>query len=249
MISAILQAIVNNFGILWPLYWAQYGFSGAAPAIPFFFGPRYESQQSATNQIVLVLKDEPFVGAEIAQAQMPGRGAQGAGAPRQLSRFWLRIDCYLWGSPSTLPQWTADTDEDLLAPLAPTTANQNGSWFQCTTPGTTGSTEPIWPTVQGDTVTDGTVVWTCMGPVDQFRVYDTDVTDVMRTCMAGTMHYTLVGSYRPIRGTWYDKTDQLVMSGFTNRVSFEVLIPVPDVLTAMGQINSTNLDGVLNVLS
>ena len=249
MISQILQAISNNFGILWPLYWAQFGFSGDAPTVPFFYGPRYITQQSATNQVVLLLKDEPFVGSEVAQAQLPGGMANGAGQPRQLSRFWTRLDCYLWGSPSTLPAWTADEMVSLLDPVSPTTANQNGSWFQCTTAGTTGDTEPAWPTNQGDTVTDGTAVWTCMGPVDQFRVFDTDVTDLMRTCMAATMHYTLVGSYRPIRGTWYDDTDQLVMSGFTNRVSFEILIPVPDVVTAMGEINSTNLQGVLNVLS
>lgn len=32
--------------------------------------------------------------------------------------------------------------------------------FECTTAGDTGGSEPTWPTVAGDTVTDGTVVWT-----------------------------------------------------------------------------------------
>lgn len=32
--------------------------------------------------------------------------------------------------------------------------------FECTTAGTTDVTEPVWPTADGETVTDGTVVWT-----------------------------------------------------------------------------------------
>jgi hypothetical protein len=41
----------------------------------------------------------------------------------------------------------------------PTVAN--GFRYECTTPGSVGSTEPAWPAVVGGTVTDGTVVWTC----------------------------------------------------------------------------------------
>jgi hypothetical protein len=37
----------------------------------------------------------------------------------------------------------------------------NGYVYKCTTAGTTGSTQPTWPTTAGNTVTDGTVVWTC----------------------------------------------------------------------------------------
>ena len=38
----------------------------------------------------------------------------------------------------------------------------NGHLYQCTTAGTTGSTQPAWP-VSGGTVTDGTAVWTDLG--------------------------------------------------------------------------------------
>ena len=36
-----------------------------------------------------------------------------------------------------------------------------GLWFECTVAGTTGGSEPTWPTTEGNTVVDGTVTWTC----------------------------------------------------------------------------------------
>ena len=41
-----------------------------------------------------------------------------------------------------------------------TTAQATGLWFRCTTAGTSGSSEPNWPTESGNTTTDNTVVWT-----------------------------------------------------------------------------------------
>ncbi|MCX5816158.1 MAG: hypothetical protein NTX75_07945 [Proteobacteria bacterium] len=48
----------------------------------------------------------------------------------------------------------------------PTTAN--GHHYICTTAGTSGSTEPAWPTGSGATRTDGTVVWTEYGSYGPF---------------------------------------------------------------------------------
>ena len=42
-----------------------------------------------------------------------------------------------------------------------TPITKNGRKYICTTAGTSGATEPTWPTTIGNTVTDGTAVWTC----------------------------------------------------------------------------------------
>jgi hypothetical protein len=59
--------------------------------------------------------------------------------------------------------WTANTAYSLGTFVRPTT--KNGFVYKCTTAGTSGSTEPSWSTVEGGTVTDGTVVWTCYKPI------------------------------------------------------------------------------------
>jgi hypothetical protein len=53
---------------------------------------------------------------------------------------------------------TARTATAVGTVLRPTT--HNGYVYECTTAGT-GSAEPTWPTTPGETVTDGTTVFTC----------------------------------------------------------------------------------------
>jgi len=54
--------------------------------------------------------------------------------------------------------WAASTDYTTGSYVMPSTAN--GFFYEATTGGTSGSTEPTWPTTNGATVTDGSVTWT-----------------------------------------------------------------------------------------
>jgi len=56
------------------------------------------------------------------------------------------------------PAWAAGVAVAVGDARKPTTFN--GLIAKCTTAGTTGTTEPTWPTAAGATVTDGTAVWT-----------------------------------------------------------------------------------------
>lgn len=58
--------------------------------------------------------------------------------------------------------WQAGQTYAVGATIIPD-ASPNGLVYQCTTAGTSGSVEPTWPTVIGNTVTDGLgLVWTCV---------------------------------------------------------------------------------------
>lgn len=59
----------------------------------------------------------------------------------------------------TLDEWVTVTAYVAGYMVEPTV--QNGFRYQCTTAGTTGASEPTWPTgAIGSTVVDGTVIWT-----------------------------------------------------------------------------------------
>lgn len=58
--------------------------------------------------------------------------------------------------------WTATNNYAANDFVIPTAAN--GLYYKCTTDnGSSGGTEPTWPTAIGGTVADGDLVWTCMG--------------------------------------------------------------------------------------
>jgi hypothetical protein len=56
------------------------------------------------------------------------------------------------------PAWSSQTDYPLGATVRPTT--WNGYYYVCTLEGTSGSSEPTWPTTNGETVSDGSGTWT-----------------------------------------------------------------------------------------
>lgn len=59
-------------------------------------------------------------------------------------------------------EWKGNRSRDVGDIRCPTTDEGTGLHFRCTTAGTTASTEPEWPNSLGDTVTDGTCVWTAI---------------------------------------------------------------------------------------
>ena len=57
--------------------------------------------------------------------------------------------------------WEATIAYSLGDIVVPTAGMENGFRYECTTAGTSGSSEPTWKTTEGETNSDGTVVWTC----------------------------------------------------------------------------------------
>jgi lysophospholipase L1-like esterase len=55
--------------------------------------------------------------------------------------------------------WAAATAYPVSRVRSPTVAN--GFVYQVVQAGTTGGTEPVWPTTAGQTVTDNTIIWAC----------------------------------------------------------------------------------------
>ncbi len=62
--------------------------------------------------------------------------------PKTSGNTWVTVKAYIL--------------RDYVQPVTP----NNNFTYRCTTAGTSGGTEPTWPTTAGGTVTDGTVVWT-----------------------------------------------------------------------------------------
>jgi hypothetical protein len=64
--------------------------------------------------------------------------------------------------PANIP-WAPKVAYSAQSAIIPTAANVNGFYFVATAGGTSGATEPTWPSTIGNTVSDGTVTWTCAG--------------------------------------------------------------------------------------
>jgi hypothetical protein len=112
--------------------------------------------------------------------------------------------------------WTANTVYSAGAYVVPTIANNRV--YKCTTAGTSGGSQPTWPTTAGGTVTDGTVVWTEVGfnklsgtlmVMDNYYKYNGDAFLIAITT---TTFYV----YDPNNRTFNDKTGG-TLSGLTTR--------------------------------
>ncbi len=58
--------------------------------------------------------------------------------------------------------WTANTAVNLDFWIIPTTLKRTGYAYICIEAGTTGATEPAWPTRIGGTIVNGTAKWECL---------------------------------------------------------------------------------------
>ena len=61
--------------------------------------------------------------------------------------------------------WAASTGFAVGDVRRATSSQNSGLVFECTTAGTSGSSEPTWPTDIGSTLTDNTVVWTAISSI------------------------------------------------------------------------------------
>mgnify|MGYP005993137081 FL=1 len=61
--------------------------------------------------------------------------------------------------------WAASTAFAVGDVRRATSSQNSGLVFECTTAGTSGSSEPAWPTDIGSTLTDNTVVWTAISSI------------------------------------------------------------------------------------
>lgn len=108
------------------------------------------------------------------------------------------------GVPRTF--WAPDESRSLNDEISPSQASDSFLWFKCTTPGTSGSTEPSWTVVQGETTTDGTAIWTCQGPDEcWFPVQSIDGTTLIVDNIVSTLSTSTVikwGSWSRSNGTY-----------------------------------------------
>jgi phage-related protein len=58
--------------------------------------------------------------------------------------------------------WQASSAYNVGDVVQATVPPATGFFFRCTVAGTTGTTEPFWPTIIGNTTVDGTVTWTAV---------------------------------------------------------------------------------------
>lgn len=61
--------------------------------------------------------------------------------------------------------WTASTSFSVGDVRRATTVQSSGLVFRCSVAGTSGSTEPTWPTIKGTTIQEGTVTWEAISSV------------------------------------------------------------------------------------
>lgn len=70
---------------------------------------------------------------------------------------WLCLGSKNWAALTAYSAWSAN------GTVFRAIVDSNSNFQVCTTTGVSGGSAPTWATVYGDTTTDGSVVWTCVG--------------------------------------------------------------------------------------
>ena len=89
---------------------------------------------------------------------------------RTLTQLYEHVD-ELWGI-TTENAWEDLTGYSLTDYVAPSVPNSHS--YECSIAGTSGATEPTWPTTDELTVVDGSITWTCKS----VRTKLTDASDI-----------------------------------------------------------------------
>lgn len=69
----------------------------------------------------------------------------------------VRLDLYA----ACANRWRANEAYSAAEYVRPRTPKSTGFAYECTTAGLSGANEPRWPRAIGETVPDGSIVWTC----------------------------------------------------------------------------------------
>jgi len=102
--------------------------------------------------------------------------------------------------PSTV--WSAGAGFSVGQQIIPTTLGSVGFYFTCSTAGTTGTTEPTWPSQVGATVVDGSVTWTCTAHIaDALVKNDVAVFDPGNTAQMEKVTIVAVANTPPFLST------------------------------------------------
>lgn len=101
-------------------------------------------------------------------------------------------------TPTAANSWatTAATTHAYVVGDVVRPATGNGFLYRAEAAGTSGGSAPTWPTTIGATVTDGTVVWTCMGTgIVQFTCDAVTFSDVTITDFEFLVFYDSTSGY------------------------------------------------------
>lgn len=110
--------------------------------------------------------------------------------------------------------WAASTAYTVGAVRRATTLQASGLVFRCTTAGTSGASQPAWPTDIGSTVTDGTVVWTAVSSAyeDLAEIAPSAIIELFEMTLDTTLHGSN-DTYRWHNGCNADISGNIVWNG------------------------------------